>query len=400
MGSILQSLRHFAVPALAPVVLNVVWIATLVVASFVLDLGATASIYTVCGGILAAGVIQLGMQVVALRRLGFRPRATRQVLHPDVRKVARSMGPVVLGLAALQINVLLDGMIAVGLAGPEDGTFRLGGMALPYPMRGGANAVLYYANRLMQFPLGVFGISLATAAFPGLSSCAARQDWRGFSRSFMQGMSLLVWIAIPASVGLIVLRTPIIDLVFNHGEFQPRDVHRTAFCLLAYSTAIWAYCALHVLSRAFYSIGRHATPAKMAGATVGLNLALNLTLVWWLREAGLAAATAVCATLQVVGLSWLLSRRVDLRGWRNVAISGGRSALAAAVMAVVCLVVVGQFPRGPLSGRLGLRLARVLVPVAAGVLTYGGLSALLGAEEMRVFLRSLLRRGERRDKDA
>jgi putative peptidoglycan lipid II flippase len=376
------------------VVLNLLWIVSVVTAGYVLKLDPTLSIYAVCGGILLAGVVQLGMQVMALRRLGFAPRLTRTILHPDVAKVARSMGPVVLGLAALQINVLLDGVIAVGLAGPREATFRLGGLTAAYPMRPGANAVLYFANRLMQVPLGVFGISLATAVFPGLSACAARKDWTGFSRSFMRGMSLLVWISVPASVGLIVLATPLVDLVFNHGAFESAAVHRTAFCLVTYSTAIWAYCALHVLSRAFYSIGRHATPARVAGVMVALNLTLNLVLVWWLREGGLAAATAICSALQVVVLARLLTRRVDLAGWRRVGVTACKSLAAAAVMGVACLAVLRLFPQGPLAGRLPVRFARVLVPVGVGVLTYAALSALLGAEEMRIFIRTMLRRGD------
>jgi putative peptidoglycan lipid II flippase len=327
--------------------------------------------------------------------MGFQVKLSLAPGHPDVRTVARSMGPVILGLAALQINVLLDGVIAVGLAGQEGESLRLGGLSVLYPMRPGANSVLYYANRLMQFPLGVFGISLATAAFPGLSSCAARKDWRGFSRSFMRGMRLLVWLSIPASVGLIVMRMPVVDLIFNHGRFEPEHVRRTAFCVMAYSTAIWAYCALHVLSRAFYSINRHSTPAKVAGVMVGLNLALNLTLVWWLREAGLAAATAICAVIQVVILGWLLSRRVHLAGWRQVAITAARSMVAAGLMGALCVWLLGMFPQGPLSGRVGLRLLRVLLPIGAGVLAYGGLSLALGAEEMRMFVRSILRRDKK-----
>ena len=127
---------------------------------------------------------------------------------------------------------------------------------------------------------------------------------------------------------------------------------------------------------------------------VGLNLALNLTLVWWLREAGLAAATALCAIIQVAVLSRLLHGRVKLEGWRRVGITAVKSLAASGIMALVCITVLGLYPAGPMSGRFGMRIARVLVPVAAGVATYAAISALLGAEEMQMFIRSMLRRGE------
>ncbi|MCK4282703.1 MAG: murein biosynthesis integral membrane protein MurJ, partial [Candidatus Brocadiae bacterium] len=308
-GAALNSLRHFAAPALAPVVLNVCWIASLVVAAWLVSSEATTRIFIVAVGILVAGAAQLALQMATLAAKGFRWRLSFGLLHPDVRRIAISMAPVALGLAALQINVLLDGVIAISLAAPEGKeAFTVLGASIPYPMEVGANSVLYYANRLMQLPLGVFGIALATAAFPTLSSQVVRRDWRGFSQSLTRGLGTVLFVAVPAGVGLILLRYPAVELLFQHGNFAltPGSTARTAAALCAYSTGIWAYCSLHVLTRAFYSLKRPATPAKVAACMVGLNLVLNLTLVWHLREAGLAAATAITATLQVAVLYWVL----------------------------------------------------------------------------------------------
>lgn len=396
VAGVLNSLRHFAAPAFAPVLLNVLWIASLALATRLFVHDTVAQVYVVCAGILVAGLAQVALQCLALHRLGFRWRLTLDVIHPDVRRVAVSMLPVVFGLAALQLNVLLDGFIAVGLAGPRGASLQMFGRSLQYPMEPGANSVLYYANRLMQFPLGVFGIAVATAVFPSLSSFAARRDWPSFSRSMMRGLRLVVWTGLPAGAGLIVLREPIVDLVFNHGEFRDRAAAvRTEACLFAYSLAIWAYCAQHVLSRAFYSIKRHATPARVAGAMVALNLVLNLILVWPLAEAGLALATAICATLQAVVLCTLLSRTVHVDGWKALAVTALKSLIASGLMVAGCLALLELFPEGPLPARLDVRIARTLVPVLLGAAIYVGASALLRAEELQLLVRSLLKRRNR-----
>jgi putative peptidoglycan lipid II flippase len=386
-GAMLNSLGHFVAPALAPSVLNVCWIGAVALGSGLFSHDIVTRICVVAGAILAAGVLQLALQIRVLARKGFRWRLSLELLHPDVRRVAASMLPVVLGLAALQINVLVDGLIAVGLAAPAGGgTFELMGVSVPYPMQEGANSVLFYGNRLMQFPLGVFGIALATAVFPRLSSHAALEDWQGFSQSVIGGLRLALFVSLPACAGLILLRAPAIELFFNRGQFhsQIEAAPRTAAVLTAYSTAIWAYCALHVLSRAFYSINRHATPAKAAGWMVLLNLALNLTLVWPLREAGLAAATAICAVLQVLILWHMLNRHVRLEGSDALRTAGGKSLLATAIMSGACWLTLRSLPNAHAAACTPWKLARLLAPMLVGIIVYVGASAALRADELRM----------------
>lgn len=394
-GAVLHSLRHFASFALAPVLLNICWIAALLIAARTAGGDATHRAYIVGAGILAAGFLQLGVQLATLRWKGFRWAPSRRLLHPDVRQMAGSMAPVMLGLAAFQLNVLIDGLIAVGLAAPAGReTFALFNAVFRYPMQAGANSVLYYANRLMQFPLGVFGIALATAVFPSLSTRAARRDWAGFSRSVMQGLRLVIFVTVPASVGLAVLRYPIIRLVFDHGAFrqQPMTAVRTAHALLAYSAAVWAYCALHVLSRAFYGLKRPATPARVAGAMVAVNLTLNLILVWPLREAGLAAATAISAVLQVAILARLLDREVKLTGKAALLTTLVKSVAASAAMAAACWGTLMWLGAGAEDAGIGARLVNALVPLAVGVVVYGLASAALKAEELSLLAGRLMRR--------
>ncbi|MGD2174298.1 MAG: murein biosynthesis integral membrane protein MurJ [Candidatus Brocadiaceae bacterium] len=399
-GATLHSLRHFAAPALAPVVLNVLWILGVGAVAPLVTASPQGRIYTVASFVLLAGIVQLLIQVVALHRKGFRWRPIFQLLHPDVRRVASAMAPVALGLAAVQLNVLFDGVIAISLAHPEGKeTFRLLGHVIPYPMAVGANSVLYYANRLMQFPLGVFGIALATAAFPALSAQAARQDWDAFSRSILRGLRLVLFIGIPAGAGLILLRRPLVELLFERGAFTPSMSARAARALAFYATAVWAYCALHVLTRAFYSMKRPGVPARVAGATVVLNLGLNLTLVWPLREAGLALATAICALLQVVALYALLHRRVDLGNGKGLVTTAARTLAATALMGCAAWVTLHALP-GAEPGVL-LKVARAVVPACAGVLAYGVGAAILRMEELGLVLRALQRKnpGKQRGDD-
>jgi len=388
-GAVLNSMKHFAAPALAPVVLNVCWIAAVLVVAPMVSAEPQGRIMAVAGGILVAGVLQLGLQLAALRRFGFRWRLSFVFAHPQVRRVAAAMAPVALGLAALQINVVLDGVIAISLAAPAGKeTFRLLGATLPYPMLIGANSALYYGNRLMQFPLGVFGIALATAVFPTLSRHAARQDWGSFSDAVMRGLGAALFIAIPASVGLLMLARPITALLFERGEFTAQMTARTAGVLVAYSVGIWAYFALHLLARAFYSLGRQATPARVAGAMVAVNLALNLALVWPLREAGLAAATSLSAMLQVVCLVVLLRRCTPLTGFSQLARGVLKTLAATGCMAGTVWGMLAVVPEGE---ELGARAIRGLLPAAVRAVVFILAAAALASPELKLLWGALKR---------
>jgi putative peptidoglycan lipid II flippase len=257
-------------------------------------------------------------------------------------------------------------------------------------MEVGANSILYYASRLMQFPLGVFGIALATAVFPTLSSKAARGDTEGFAASLARGLRMVLFIGLPAGVGLMVLRRPVIQLIFERGEFTEATTNRTARALLAYSTAIWAYCAVHVLTRAFYSIKKQGVAARVAGCMVGLNLCLNLALVWPLGEAGLASATAVCAAVQAVLLYWCLVKRIDGRTISGLGKSTIRTLCATAAMAATCWLTLNILPAAPAG--LALKAERVLVPMASGGAVYAAMAWLLRSEELSALVDALRRR--------
>jgi len=388
-GATLHSLKHFAAPALAPVVLNVIWIVAVVAVAPALFAEPRRRIFIVAAAILVGGLAQLGLQLAVMRRKGFTLRPLLDGAYGEVRRIAATIAPVALGMAAYQLNVVLDGVIAISLAGPPGaGPLQVAGLSLPYPLQTGANSVLYYANRVMQAPLGVFGIALATAAFPTLSRQAAREDWPAFSRSVLRGLRLVVFIGLPAGVGMILVRRPLIGLLFERGAFTPEMTVRTARVLLCYSAGIWAYCGLHVLARAFYSLKRPGVPAAVAGAMVAVNLVANLALVWPLAEAGLAISTAGCAAVQVLLLGLLLQREVPLSGLRALVRTTGKTAVATAAMSAgTCWVLQAT------SGQA--ELTQILAGVTAGIAIFVASAALLHMDELHSLLRAL-RRSESR----
>ncbi len=357
IGGVLQVHGKFGAPAAAPVLLNLAMIAG---AAWVLwepaGGGARRTAFVIAWSVVVAGVLQLAWQVAAMLRVT--SFATGAAGTGDAfRGMMRMMLPMVLGLAIFQINAFTDSLIAFVLAAREGGAAHgtILGWTFAYPMDAGAVAALQWAQRLYQFPLGVFGIAVATAIFPALASAAPALGVGGagdpakpraatgvepFARILRQGLRLTVFIGLPASAGLILLRVPLARVVFERGEFTLEDARRVATILAGYSASIWAYSMTHVLTRAFYAMKDSKTPLKVSLVMVAFNLGLNFTLIWPLGAAGLAWATATSAAIQSAVLLVLLGRRVPslvdgyvLRGW-------GRTAILTAVMVAALLPFV------------------------------------------------------------
>ena len=386
-GGVLNSLRHFVAPAFSPIMLNATWIiAVVVVAPAISDVPADRA-FVLAVGVLVAGLFQFLLQLWPMHHRGFRWKLRLDVQNPGLRRIATTMAPIVLALAAVEVNVVLDGIIAISLSAPEGKeSFTLFGASLRYPMEIGANSVLYYGNRLMQFPLGVFGIALATAVFPTLSARAARKDWDGFAEALTDGLAAVVFIGLPAGVGLMALARPAVELFFERGQFTAQSSARTAFVLSAYCTGMWAYCALHVLARAFYSLQDTRTPAKTAAAMVVLNLTLNLTLIWSFREAGLAFATAASAAVQSVVLYLILVRRVHLPARRRLLGTLLKTCAATAAMLGAAAGTLYLLPPAPQTDEVGLKLIRLFAPFGAGMAAFLASSAALRVREMSLLL--------------
>ncbi len=342
-GAALNVKGHFLVPALAPALLNLCWIAA------VLLYGGTSGVMALAGAVLVAGALQYVCQIPLLWRHRLSVRPLWDLAHPGLRRIAKLLLPVVLAGAVFQINVVIDRLIALFCV-PGDG----------------AISALGYGTRLMQFPLGVLGLALATAAFPLYSQQAARGDREGLARSVNLGLRAVLLMALPCMAVMAAFNVPVVRVLFERGEFDAVSTARTARVLQYYALGLWAFCGVHVLARAFYALQDTRTPVRIAMMMVGANLVLNLVLVWPLQEAGLALASSLSSTGNVVLLFLLLRRRLDSLGLASIGRCAAKSAVAAFVGGAAGLFVWGV-------ARTDGGLASAVLALAAGLGTTGAL---------------------------
>ncbi|ODS34057.1 MAG: hypothetical protein SCARUB_00830 [Candidatus Scalindua rubra] len=390
--AVLNSLKHFLMPALAPVALNICWIMGVILLTPVFGNTLDKKIFGVAIAILIGGMIQLAIQLPILKNKGIIFKPSLYFSHPGLRRIFALMLPIIFGLAAVQINVLMDSLIAISFARPPGGAeeFFIAGIAIPYPLETGAASVLYYGDRLIQFPLGVFGIAMATAVFPFFSTHAARKDWTNFTDTFNQAIRVVLFIGIPASIGLILLRRPLVELFYERNAFTVESTYRTSTVIAFYAMGVWAYSTSHVIIRAFYSMQDTLTPVKVGAGMVGLNLILNLTLIWFLREGGLALATAICAIIQIIILFAILQRKLNITGPKHIFTSTLKTLIAALFMCITCWITLKLLPTG--HGELMIKFMRLFVPLIIALTTFFTVSFLLKSEELRYLYTSLLKK--------
>jgi putative peptidoglycan lipid II flippase len=361
-GGVLNVRGRFAVPAAAPILLNLVLITALFGANALRPDAPAWRIWVLAWAVLVAGVLQLAWQLRSLRTAGFHVRWSLNRADPGLREIATAMLPMIVGLAAVQINTLSDTIIALA--------------CVPYE---GGPAVLYYAQRLYQFPLGVFSLAFATAVFPTLSAYAAADDRAALREALVKTGRAVLFIGVAATLGLIVTARPLVQSLFERGEFTSEDTRRVSVTLAAYAAGVWAYGLNHILVRAFFAMGDRKTPMRVALAMVVVNVALNLALVWRWEEAGLGGATAICGSLQFVWLGSVLARRIAPVPWRELIPSVARF-LVAGVLMIASVVVVDRAIGGP-AGDVGA-VVRLIALVPAGIASYLLTARVLGAREL------------------
>lgn len=311
-------------------------------------------------------------------------RWTRVIAGTRTRAVrmTRRMGPVLVGLGTLQVNAFIDQIIAMWpiWVGPT-----LLGFA--YPLDKSSGIILAASQRLYQFPLGVFGVAVATAAFPMLSRHAS--DGPLFAGTLRRGFRLSLYIGVPASIGLMLVRDDMVRALFrvtSQSGFDEDGLRRAGLVVLGYAPGIWAYSLNQVLTRAFYAKGDTATPMRVALGMVGLNLALNLGLIWPLGEAGLAWSTSFCAALQCVILG-RLCRRLLPEGERLLDRPTGTAAARIAVTGLAMgAVVLAADAALPARASWAWNVAGVVALTGIGGVVYAGASLVLGLPELRWLL--------------
>ena len=360
-GAILNTYRRFAVPAFTPVLLNVVLI---VFAGWVaprLDnpgLGLAA-------GVFVAGLVQLLFQLPFLMRLKLLPRPRWGWAYDGVRRILKLMIPVIFGSSVAQINILFDTLIASFLAA-------------------GSISWLYYADRLMEFPLGVFGIALATAILPTLSEQHAQASADAFSRTLDWALRLVLIIALPAALGLIVLAEPLLATIFYGGEFTAEDVNMACAALVAYGLGLVGFILVKVLAPGYFARQDTRTPVRIAVYALILNMVLNVVLVVSLvrvefhaPHAGLALATTIAALFNAGLLYRGLRRRkvyAPQPGWGRLSIQ----VLVSGLAMVLAVMWLRDWAGDWLSLSVAQRVGALAMCVATGVTVYFASCFLLG----------------------
>ena len=395
-GAILQVHARFAATASTSLVLNACLIAAIYLASFRLDLsseqGKERGVMWLAFSVLVAGVIQIAMLVPSLRAVGFRFDWRVSLWSPMVRKMLLLSVPVALGAGVLQISTLLDKSIAFFLAaGDGQSHFQILGHSIAYPMIEGAAARLNWAQFMYQFPLGVFAIALATAIFPKLASSVVTGEQVGddFRRVLRRGIESSLLIGLPATVGMVVIAQPAVQLLFERGRFTSADTHLTALSTAIYSAAIWAFSLQQILNRAFYALHDTKTPLVWGMWNLLINLAVELPLIWTgLGEGGMAVGTLVAFSVQAIAMTWMLSRRVDGIGFGQIKTNVIKMVVASLLMGVVCVAV-----RAACAGYLPLHHKSAQALQVAAIACVGGVVYFAACELMGLrTLRDMLRR--------
>ena len=379
LGGMLQAHGRFAVSAAAPILLNLFQITAASLYWFGLLPSDRATAYAIALSALGASLAQVLWSLWALRG---RVTWTRgfSAARTESRRVLSRFGPVVIGLGALQLSSMIDMVVAMWptWVGPT-----IAGVEFPLDTR--SYAILSFTQTIYQFPLGVFGIAVATAVFPLLSRHASDAD--RFVETLRQGLRLSFFIGLPATLGLVIVRQETVAVLFGGpGGFTADGIDRAADVLAGFAVAVWAYSLNHVLTRAFYARGDTTTPMRVALVMVAANLALNLVLIWPLREAGFAWSTACCATSQCLALALLLARRHGVHPFDAPTLRGmARVALAAGIMALGVLLTREGIGRLGLSGWRGDALL-LAAGVGSGAILFAGLARGLRLPEARWLL--------------
>ena len=373
----LNSLNRFFTPALSPAMYNVgIILSGALLVPLMPGLGLDP-IVAIAVGALLGGMGQVALQVPALLREGFRYRATLDPSDPDLRRILRLMGPGTLAGAAVQINLLVNMVLATG-----QGT--------------GAVSWLGYAFRVMYLPIGLFGVSIASATLPVVSRHAARDDIDGIRDAVSRALRLMLVVNVPATVGLVALGVPVVQLIFERGSFTPEDTAATAAALLFYAPGLAGYSAVRIAVPCFYALGSSVTPTTISMAAVTLNIVLNLLLVERMGYRGLALGASIAALANAVTLLAVLRRRLHGLDLRRVLTVLAKIAVASAAMGTAAWMTHARLLEAWPGADLVARLGRVCTSIAVGVAVLAVASLILRIRELEQVGRQVLDRLARR----
>jgi len=350
---ILNSLGHFAGPAFAPLVLNIAIIGSVFVISPLLENPVTG----LAIGVLIGGVLQLAIQAPFLRKKGFRITQKADFFHPELKTTGKLMIPAMFGAAVYQVNVLVDTLLGSWLSE-------------------GSVSYLYYADRLVQFPVGIIVASTATAVLPSLSRQALKKDLKELEQTLIRSLKLVLFITIPAMIGLIVLREPVVAILFERGAFDSQATLATGSAILYYGIGIWAFSGVRILVTGFYALQDTRTPCLIAGVSVLFNFVLSIILMRYSGHCGIALATSLASGLNLVLLVAAMHKYIRFPG---VAGSVCKTLVCSLIMGAG-VIMFSMFIISP-KGLWGL-----IANIITGVMLFAGLSYLIMPCELRSVL--------------
>jgi putative peptidoglycan lipid II flippase len=356
----LNSLNVFFVPALSPAMFNVASIAATIALAPVLYAAGYEPVLAVAIGVLAGGLGQVLLQWPALRAHGFRYRPALDLRDPGLARVLMLMGPGTVGLAATQVNVFVNTVVATG-----EGT--------------GAVSYLGYAFRLMYLPIGLFGVSIATATTPAMSRLAATADAPRMRSTLASAVALMLTLNVPATLGLIVLAEPIVRVIFERGSFTATDTVATAAAVQLYALGLVGYSVVKIVSPTFYAIGRSRTPVAVGVAAVLLNAVLSVTSAPLFGYRGLALSASIAALFNAGALVWLARGALGGLELRRVAATGVKVLLASVFMAAAGWFAMRGLELAVPDRALGWQVARLAAAIAVSLVVLA-----TGAQLLRV----------------
>jgi putative peptidoglycan lipid II flippase len=375
----LNSKHVFGWPAMASSFFNIGSIIGGVALAWVMDHGfGSRSLFGLAWGTLIGGLLQLAIQFPSLRKIGYHPRLDFTWRDSGVAEVLRNMAPAIIAASAVQVNVMVNTSFATHC-------------------EAGSVTWLNNAFRLMQLPLGMFGVAVGTVTLPFLSRSAATGERGDFRAGLARGIRLVFFLTVPASVGLWMLAGPILSVIYEHGRVKPVDIAQSAAALRFYAIGLAAYAGMKVLAPAFYAIGRRKTPMVISFFSIGLNYGLNsLFISLGYGHTGLALSTGCVALTNFFLLYWFMWREAEGLETRRLLVTLVKVFLASDALALVCWGA-GWLLLGPWATMgLPLRIAALTLTIALATGAFGLVAALLRMREMHDLLDAAKRRFNRR----
>lgn len=380
LGAILNAHQHFIVPACSPVILNLGILSALMALWATGRHGPTSQILIVSGSVVLAGVVQVLLHIVALKRYRIQIRPCLATDLEPFRAVLKVLVPVVIGLTVTQTNTLLNNILAYWATGPDRDAvwFELLGHRFRYPLTQGSAAALYYAQRIYQFPLGVLGVSLATAVLPAMSRDSSVGNMYGLGRQTARAVHTALFIALPSSILLLICGRLAIEVLFQYGRFTADDTTAVWRAVACYGLGLCSFFLQQVLTPTFYSMPGDGAmvPLRTGLIAIVANMISSVLLLWPTGTAGLAASTSIAASIQVIMLVIGIDRRLGRQVWQGT----GRLLSRLFICAIACgsaAWVVLVLSTGMDSTRL-LKAIRLMLAVALAGSVYIGLARGLG----------------------